>query len=186
MLLLLCAALEAAVYHVLVVVLKREEQAHVRVLGYSGVLFGWMAALALDRRGPAMQFSLLGMAQLPGWLVPIFALGFTSLVVPSASFWGHLCGVGAGALVALGLFDWAGAWYCWLGLCLAAGALVLWGLRREGRLAAGGGGFSYIRLPGFDVESWGGGGGAAAAAAPGSGGGGGGNVTIRSGVVVRS
>jgi membrane associated rhomboid family serine protease len=170
--LVITAALELAAYHVLIKVLKREQSsgslANTYVLGYSGIVFGWMAAWALGLPGSA-TISLLGFNGVPAWLYPILSLAITHIIVPKASLIGHCSGIAAGALVGLGAFDWVGTYWA---VCLATWVAigVVYGLVKEGVVTVpfvtklGG----YVALPGLDVE------------------GGQGAAVVRNGVLARS
>jgi hypothetical protein len=55
---------------------------------------------------PSGVLSLFGAARVPVNLAPFGSLHFTSLVVPQASFIGHLAGIVVGYLVAWDAFKW--------------------------------------------------------------------------------
>ena len=55
-----------------------------------------MTVLAVRGAG---SFSVLGMAEMPMWASPFLSLALTSVVVPRASFLGHLAGIVAGFAV---------------------------------------------------------------------------------------
>ena len=89
------------------------------VVGYSGVLFGWMTVAGMLQ--PA-GWSFLG---LPVTLSPFVSLALVQLIVPRASFLGHLAGIAAGYAVGWGLLEGArGYWLC-VGTLGAAGACLL-------------------------------------------------------------
>ena len=46
-------------------------------------------------------FSIVGLTQVPMWLAPFAALALTSVIVPRASFVGHLSGILVGYMVCL-------------------------------------------------------------------------------------
>lgn len=58
----------------------REQQTY--SVGYSGVLFGWMAYQSLLYPG---TYTLFGLA-IPSWLMPFIWMILISLIVPNASF----------------------------------------------------------------------------------------------------
>ena len=89
-------------YHVLVR-MGHERYERVTAVGYSCVVFGWMTVLSV--RQPTSSLSLLGYVQLPVNLAPFGSLIFTSIIVPQASFVGHLAGIVVGYAVA-GAFAW--------------------------------------------------------------------------------
>lgn len=105
--------------------LKRQQDAFVTCVGYSSVIFGWMAYLAVTAgkyrwicvrssvlkvstaiafhadslsrlTGSSMSIVVFGMA-IPSHVYPWLALVITSVIIPQASFVGHLAGVLAGA-----------------------------------------------------------------------------------------
>lgn len=140
-----------ALCHVLITRCGREEQRHTLVLGYSCVLFGWMALLAARQPGGLRMLPLLGLGSAPLWAAPWASLALTSLLVPRASFLGHLAGILAGYCLASGALDWlrpqgAGA------LLLAALAALAAQAARRGQLAlprlAG-----HLPVGGHDVEA---------------------------------
>lgn len=114
-------------YHVLIHVAKREEYARVTSVGYSCVAFGLMAILSVNQKGVA-SLSVLGLMRVPSSLAPFGSLIVTSLLIPKASFLGHLSGVLVGYVVGFGIFDrltpfWAFSLVLWGALGLVA-ALV--------------------------------------------------------------
>ena len=80
-------------------------------VGFSCVVFGWMTVLA--NRGADSALSLLGLFHLPVSAAPFGSLVFTSLLVPQASFVGHLAGIVVGELVSLGALDWLTGFWFW-------------------------------------------------------------------------
>ena len=76
------------------------------------VVFGWMTVLSVKR--PTHAVSLLGFVDLPVNLAPFGSLLFTSVIVPKASFVGHLAASTMGYFVAWDLFAWMD-WY-WTGV----------------------------------------------------------------------
>lgn len=102
-------------YHVLVR-MGHERYERVTAVGYSCVVFGWMTVLSV--RQPTSSISLLGYVQLPVNLAPFGSLLFTSMIVPQASFVGHLMGIVMGYAVAWGMFAWVNWW--WTGVLAVA------------------------------------------------------------------
>ncbi|KAK9825660.1 hypothetical protein WJX81_006649 [Elliptochloris bilobata] len=130
LLLVVSGAVTLLFYYILGVRLGRERYLRVTAVGYSAVIFGWMTLLAARGKG---AFSVLGVAEMPMWASPLVTLVLTSIIVPQASFLGHLAGIVAGFAVAFGLFGWLTA--------SGAAALVAWlvvlslvPLARSGRL----------------------------------------------------
>eukprot|EP00976_Prorocentrum_cordatum_P112653 1195571-Prorocentrum_minimum.AAC.4 len=93
-----------AIYHALIRFWKKEEYVHVTAVGYSCVVFGWMTIIA--QLHPTHQIQFLGLLSLPMSLAPFGSLVFTSIIVPQASFVGHLAGILVGYLIAWSWFDW--------------------------------------------------------------------------------
>lgn len=93
-----------ASYHALVRFARLERYENVTAVGYSCVVFGWMTVLAVKRPTHAVKF--FGLVELPVNLAPFGSLIFTSVVVPKASFVGHLAGIAMGYFVAWDLFAW--------------------------------------------------------------------------------
>ncbi|KAK9864174.1 hypothetical protein WJX84_010650 [Apatococcus fuscideae] len=133
-----------SIYHFLINVMKKEQFAQVQMVGYSGVLFGWLTILT--QRGAS--FSLMGMATLPMPMVPLGFLIFTYLIIPKSSLVGHLSGILVGYLLASGALDplnlyWMLSISAWMGIG------VIWSLAHSGMLPA-----SWIKLHGEgDVET---------------------------------
>eukprot|EP00884_Botryococcus_braunii_P006607 jgi/Botrbrau1/15948/Bobra.0260s0009.1 len=133
-----------AIYHVVIYGLNLELYSRVNMVGYSCVIFGWMAVLSLQ--GSA-TFSFLGFMNLPMAWAPFLSLVFTSIVVPRASFVGHLSGILVGYCLAGGLFDWlTPVWAMSLGgwIVLLAGLRLL----QQGRLAT----FGFQAVADGDIE----------------------------------
>jgi hypothetical protein len=86
------------------------------------VLFGW---LALDaERAPDAPLAMLGLP-VPARLAPWAALAITQVLMPRASFLGHLSGILAGLAVAWGAADWLTDYWLATGTALAAALAVL-------------------------------------------------------------
>lgn len=106
---------------------RREQDAHTLMVGYSCVVFAWMAYLATSA-GATATYSLFGAVPIPANLMPLGALVFTSVIVPQASFVGHLSGLVAGYVMAFlptvpSLLNLA-VFICFLGV-------VFWSLHRQ-------------------------------------------------------
>ncbi|GJP46139.1 hypothetical protein CLOM_g5462 [Closterium sp. NIES-68] len=101
LMLVLSGLLGLAMYHVLIHRWRLEYFRRVTAVGYSCVVFGWMTVLSVRR--PAISLSVFGLIKLPVSLAPFESLIFTSLIVPKASFVGHLAGIIAGYLLAWGV-----------------------------------------------------------------------------------
>lgn len=74
-------------------------------LGYSCVVFGWMAIACEYMEKAGAQPTFLGF-QMPGRLLPWVSLGLTQLIVPNASLVGHLSGIVIGEAIFWGAFIW--------------------------------------------------------------------------------
>lgn len=70
--------------------------------------------------GGSASFSVLGLA-IPAHLMPFGSLVLTQVLIPRASFVGHLAGIAVGYAVGFGAFAWMNLWWT---LCLAAWAIV--------------------------------------------------------------
>jgi membrane associated rhomboid family serine protease len=134
-----------AIARVLVIARVRgEEHERVTAVGYSAVVFGWMTILSVKR--PTSALVLFGGAvHLPVNLAPFASLACTSIVVPRASFVGHLAGIAMGYLIAWDLFAWFNWGWC-VAVVVAVGVVAAKEARGRsvagvaGRLADGGGG----------------------------------------------
>ena len=94
-------AVVLGVTHLLIKHFKLERYEHVTSVGYSCVVFGWMTVLSV--KNPTHVFSVGPVGSnisLPVNLAPFGSLIFTSIVVPQASFVGHLSGIFVGYLIA--------------------------------------------------------------------------------------
>lgn len=100
-LLVLSGLLVLGAYHVLVQKFKLDYFKKVTAVGYSCVVFGWMTILAVKQ--PSTKLNLFGLLSLPMSFAPFESLIFTSIIVPKASFIGHLSGIIVGYSIALGL-----------------------------------------------------------------------------------
>eukprot|EP00897_Mesotaenium_endlicherianum_P010080 jgi/Mesen1/90/ME1113581C07629 len=109
-------AIALALYHALIHRFRLEHYRRVTAVGYSCVVFGWMTILAVRR--PSSRLRLLGGAlSLPISLAPFESLLLTSILVPQASFVGHLAGILAGYLGVTSY--WAAALAGWAALGFA-------------------------------------------------------------------
>ncbi|EFJ24101.1 hypothetical protein SELMODRAFT_101862 [Selaginella moellendorffii] len=100
LLVLLSAALVLGIYHLLIHRFNLELYKRVSAVGYSCVVFGWMTILASKQ--PSSKLELFGLLSLPINFAPFESLVFTSIIVPKASFLGHLAGIIVGYLIAWG------------------------------------------------------------------------------------
>ncbi|WOL03647.1 rhomboid protein [Canna indica] len=100
-LVVLSGVLVLAAYHVLVQKFKLDYFRRVTAVGYSCVAFGWMTILAVKQ--PSSKLNLFGVLSLPISFAPFESLIFTSIIVPQASFIGHLSGIIVGYLIGWGL-----------------------------------------------------------------------------------
>lgn len=100
-LLLLSGLLVLGMYQVLVTRFKLEFFRRVTAVGYSCVVFGWMTILAVKQ--PSMKLNMFGLLSLPISFAPFESLIFTSIIVPQASFLGHLSGIVVGYLIGWGV-----------------------------------------------------------------------------------
>lgn len=116
-LIILSGLLVLAAYHVLIQKFKIEYFRRVTAVGYSCVVFGWMTILAVKQ--PSAKLNLFGVLSLPISFAPFESLIFTSIIVPQASFVGHLSGIIVGYLIAWGVIDgmdnyWAVSMLGWI------------------------------------------------------------------------
>ncbi|GJV17532.1 rhomboid-like protein 13 [Tanacetum coccineum] len=100
-LLLLSGLVVLGWYHVLITRFKFEYFRRVTAVGYSCVVFGWMTILSVKE--PSSKLNLFGFLSLPISFAPFESLIFTSIIVPQASFLGHLSGIIVGYSIAWGL-----------------------------------------------------------------------------------
>ncbi|GAB5358263.1 hypothetical protein AAMO2058_000442700 [Amorphochlora amoebiformis] len=89
-------------YYVMIRYFERPHYRHLYSLGYSCVVFGWMMIQCEYFGGHMSYFGLV----IPARLSPFLALIITSIIVPRASFIGHLSGIIIGELISRGVFDW--------------------------------------------------------------------------------
>jgi membrane associated rhomboid family serine protease len=100
-LVVLSGLLVLGVYHLMIQRFKVEYFRRVTAVGYSCVVFGWMTILAAKQ--PSSKLNLFGVLSLPISFAPFESLIFTSIMVPQASFIGHLSGIIVGYSIAWGL-----------------------------------------------------------------------------------
>ncbi|EEE55804.1 hypothetical protein OsJ_04394 [Oryza sativa Japonica Group] len=104
-------------YHVMIQKFKVEYFRRVTAVGYSCVVFGWMTILATKQ--PSSKLNIFGVLSLPISFAPFESLIFTSIMVPQASFIGHLSGIIVGYSIAWGLVHgmnnyWAITMFGWI------------------------------------------------------------------------
>jgi membrane associated rhomboid family serine protease len=87
-------------YHIMIQRFKVEYFRRVTAVGYSCVVFGWMTILAAKQ--PSLKLNIFGVLSLPISFAPFESLIFTSIMVPQASFIGHLSGIIVGYSIAYG------------------------------------------------------------------------------------
>lgn len=68
--------------YLLITFARREEQRNTYTIGYSGVVFGWMAIGAVVAPAPTVIFSF----SIPAWIMPFVSLVVISIFIPNASF----------------------------------------------------------------------------------------------------
>ncbi|XP_057490501.1 RHOMBOID-like protein 13 [Actinidia eriantha] len=116
-LVVLSGMLVLGAYHVLIQKFKLEYFRRVTAVGYSCVVFGWMTILSVKQ--PSTKLELFGFLSLPISFAPFESLIFTSIIVPQASFVGHLSGIIVGYAIAWGLIHgmnnyWAVSMLGWI------------------------------------------------------------------------
>ncbi|CAN0870841.1 RHOMBOID-like protein 13 [Linum grandiflorum] len=110
-------------YHILIQRFKVEYFRRVTGVGYSCVVFGWMTILSVKQ--PSAKLNLFGLLSLPISFAPFESLIFTSIIVPQASFLGHLSGIIVGYAIAWGLIRgmnnyWAVSMLGWIAVVFVA------------------------------------------------------------------
>ncbi|XP_010258485.1 PREDICTED: RHOMBOID-like protein 13 [Nelumbo nucifera] len=128
-LVVLSGILVLGTYHVLIQKYKLDYFRRVTAVGYSCVVFGWMTILSVKQ--PASKLDLFGFLSLPISFAPFESLIFTSIIVPQASFLGHLSGIIVGYSIAWGLIHgmnnyWAISMLGWIML------VFIFSLKRSG------------------------------------------------------
>ncbi|KAG5530752.1 hypothetical protein RHGRI_025652 [Rhododendron griersonianum] len=116
-LVVLSGLLVLGAYHVLISKFKIEYFRRVTAVGYSCVVFGWMTILSAKQ--PSSKLNLFGLLSLPISFAPFESLIFTSIIVPQASFVGHLSGIIVGYAIGWGLIGgmnnyWAVSMLGWI------------------------------------------------------------------------
>lgn len=103
LLLVLSVVVILLLYHVLITRFHKEHYRHSLAVGYSCVVFGWMTVVA--QWSPSPTIPIFGFP-VPIALAPFTSLILTSLIIPNASFIGHLSGILIGFLIAWDAFSW--------------------------------------------------------------------------------
>ncbi|KAJ8639386.1 hypothetical protein MRB53_016080 [Persea americana] len=137
-LVVLSGALVLGAYHVLIQKFRIDYFRRVTAVGYSCVVFGWMTILAVKQ--PSSKLDLFGFLSLPISFAPFESLIFTSIIVPQASFVGHLSGIVVGYSIAWGLIHgmnnyWAVSMLGWIIL------IFVFSLKRTGTVD-----FAFIEI----------------------------------------
>lgn len=140
LLVLLSGLMVLGMYHVLITRFKLEYYRRVTAVGYSCVVFGWMTILAV--RQPSLKLNLFGLLNLPISFAPFESLVFTSIIVPQASFLGHLSGILVGYLIGWGVVQGMSIyWSVTLAFWIAIG--FVWSFNRS----------TSFELPYLEIES---------------------------------
>jgi len=103
LLLILSTAIDILVYHLLITRFNRETYLNTYAVGYSGVVFGLMTIQS--QLYPKIELDLFGYVKLPMSFAPFASLIFTQILIPRASFIGHLSGIIVGFLISWHFFD---------------------------------------------------------------------------------
>ena len=114
LLVLLSMLCVTAMYHVLIFRFSRESYRTSMAIGFSCVVFGWMTIVAAMQTHSFLNF--FGV-RIPVVIAPFGSLIFTSLLIPQASFIGHLAGIIIGLIYAIGLLSFVDT-YMFLNLLL--------------------------------------------------------------------
>jgi membrane associated rhomboid family serine protease len=131
-LLLVSKALWIGIVYVLIHYGGRPGAADQQAVGYSGVIFGWIALMVAEN--PRGSASIMGMVDVPRLLYPVAMLLVTQLLIRRASFIGHLAGMLAGFAIGWGALAWMG--YFWWGtVVLMAAGIMLLSLKANSNLA---------------------------------------------------
>eukprot|EP00475_Leptophrys_vorax_P032253 TRINITY_DN4961_c0_g1_i8.p1 TRINITY_DN4961_c0_g1~~TRINITY_DN4961_c0_g1_i8.p1 ORF type:complete len:250 (+),score=49.35 TRINITY_DN4961_c0_g1_i8:755-1504(+) len=80
-------------------------------VGYSGVVFGLMSIVSAA--GPLQLISFMGLFSVYSILYPFCSLFLIQLLVPQASFIGHLAGILVGFLIGFGMLSWVNDFLFW-------------------------------------------------------------------------
>ncbi len=89
LLIVLSFIIQLIVYRLLIQFGRMEQYRHINAIGYSCVVFGWMSLASLMLPG---GFPIFGF-KIPLWIMPYVSLLITQVIVPRASFVGHLSGI---------------------------------------------------------------------------------------------
>ncbi|KAG6419872.1 hypothetical protein SASPL_116384 [Salvia splendens] len=117
LLVVLSGLLVLGIYHILIKRFSLDYFRGVTAVGYSCVVFGWMTILSTKQ--PSSKLELFGLLSLPISFAPFESLIFTSIIVPQASFIGHLSGIIVGYAIAWGVIHgmnnyWAVSMLGWM------------------------------------------------------------------------
>ncbi len=123
-----CGIIEIVVSRVMAERFRIERYRTTYSLGYSGVVFGLMTVAARE-----LDMRFFG---LPAALSPFLMLVITQIVVPNASFLGHLAGIVGGLIYTVGAFRWFGE-YLFLCALFWSLALALYSARLTTNLPLG-------------------------------------------------
>ncbi|KAM7266278.1 hypothetical protein ACFE04_004175 [Oxalis oulophora] len=137
-LVVLSGLLVLGMYHLLIQRFKIEYFRRVTAVGYSCVVFGWMTILSIKQ--PSSKLNLFGFLSLPISFAPFESLIFTSIIVPQASFIGHLSGIIVGYAIGWGVIHgmnnfWALSMLGWIAV------VFVLSLKRSGAYE-----FSFIEI----------------------------------------
>jgi membrane associated rhomboid family serine protease len=102
---------------------NRASYAETPAVGYSGVIFGWMTVMQVLQ--PSGSMPIFGGFSIPYILAPFGSLLITQLIVPRASFLGHLSGIFAGYLIGFGFFNWVEGYWLWTSVLYAVFVMVV-------------------------------------------------------------
>ncbi|KAL5715936.1 RHOMBOID-like protein 13 [Ranunculus cassubicifolius] len=129
LLVVLSGLLVLGIYHVLIQKFKVEYFQRVTAVGYTCVVFGWMTILSVKQ--PSSKLELFGFVSLPISFAPFESLIFTSIIVPQASFIGHLSGIIVGYSIAWGLIHGMNN-YCAVSMLAWIVFVFVFSLKRSG------------------------------------------------------
>jgi len=96
-------AVVLSLYYLLIYYYGREQYLDSMAVGYSCVVFGWLTILS---QISAQNYITIFNLQIPLSLAPFGSLIFTQILIPQASFIGHLSGIIIGYLISWNLFWW--------------------------------------------------------------------------------
>lgn len=116
-------AITLGMTHVLIHRMGRTEYEERNAVGYSCVVFGWMAIHALIGAEHSVAVPFLGI-EVPVVLTPFLSLFVTQIIVRRASFMGHLAGIVAGYAIGVGLFAWLTPYWLLTGLLFVSVPLL--------------------------------------------------------------